>query len=96
MSILSAVIADMAPDAERGIYMGFSGFIQSLGIGVGFFVGMWFLDVLPETRYIWFIFGAIGAITSLGYILLGRMLGPERDLPKNQPEIIQLTLPLEK
>jgi MFS family permease len=97
MSIVSAIIADMSPDKERGIYMGFSGFIQSLGIGVGFFVGMWLLDVLPETRYIWFIFGAIGAITSLGYILLGRMLGPERDLPKHQAEIIQLqSPPLEK
>jgi len=97
MSILSAIIADMAPDAERGIYMGFSGFIQSLGIGVGFFVGMWLLDVLPEARYIWPIFGVIGTVTSVGYVLLGRMLGPERDLPKNQPEIIQLkSLPLEK
>jgi len=97
MSIVSAIIADMSPDAERGLYMGFSGFIQSLGIGLGFFVGMLLLDVLPEPRYIWFIFGAIGAIGSLGYILLGRMLGPERNLPKYQPEIIQLTpLPLEK
>jgi MFS family permease len=87
----------MSPDAERGLYMGFSGFIQSLGIGLGFFVGMLLLDVLPEPRYIWFIFGAIGAVGSLGYILLGRMLGPERNLPKYQPEIIQLTpLPLEK
>lgn len=97
MSIVSAIIADMSPDAERGLYMGFSGFVQSLGIGAGFFVGMLLLDVLPEPRYIWFIFGAIGAIGSLGYILLGRMLGPERNLPKYQPEIIQLTpLPLEK
>lgn len=96
MSIVSAIIADMSPDAERGLYMGFSGFIQSLGIGAGFFVGMWLLDVLQEPRYIWFIFGVITAIGSLGYILLGRMLGPERDLPKYQPEIIQLALPLEK
>ena len=96
MSIVSAIIADMSPDAERGLYMGFSGFIQSLGIGLGFFVGMWLLDVLPEGRYIWFIFGAITAVGSLGYILLGRMLGPERDLPKYQPEIIQIALPLEK
>ena len=97
MSIVSAIIADMSPDAERGLYMGFSGFIQSLGIGAGFFVGMLLLYVMPEPRYIWFIFGAIGAIGSLGYILLGKMLGPERDLPKYQPEMIQLaSMPLEK
>jgi MFS family permease len=97
MSIVSAIIADMSPDAERGLYMGFSGFIQSLGIGVGFFAGMWLLDVLQEPKYIWFIFGVITAIGSLGYILLGRMLGPERDLPKYQPEIIPVgTPPLEK
>jgi MFS family permease len=97
MSIVSAIIADMSPDAERGIYMGFSGFIQNLGIGAGFFVGMWLLDVLAEPRYIWFIFGMITVIGSFGYLLLGRMLGPERDLPKYQPEIIPLgTPPLEK
>jgi len=96
MSIVSAITADMAPDAERGLYMGFSGFIQSLGMGLGFVVGMLLLDVLPEPRYVWFIFGAVSAVGSLGYTVFGRMLGPERDLPHYQPEIIQLALPLEK
>lgn len=96
MSIVSAIIADMAPDAERGLYMGFSGFIQSLGIGAGFYVGMLLLDILQEPRYIWFIFGVVGAIGSLGYILLGRMLGPEKNLPKYDPEMGRLdSLPLE-
>lgn len=88
MSIISAIIADMSPEAERGLYMGFSGFIQSLGMGVGFFGGMWLLDVLPETRTIWLIFGVFGALASLGYIVLSKMLGPERDRPSKQPEII--------
>ncbi len=97
MSIVSAIIADMSPEAERGLYMGFSGFIQSLGMGVGFFVGMWLLDVLPETRVLWLIFGVFGAVASLGYIVLSKMLGPERDRPSKQPETLPIRpLPLEK
>jgi MFS family permease len=88
MSIVSAIIADMSPEAERGLYMGFSGFIQSLGMGLGFFVGMWLLDVLPETRTIWLVFGFFGALSSLGYIVLSKMLGPERDHPSKKAEII--------
>ena len=88
MSIVSAIIADMSPEAERGLYMGFSGFIQSLGMGLGFFVGMWLLDILPETRVLWLIFGAFGAFASLGYLVLSKMLGPERDHPSKRPEIV--------
>ncbi len=91
MSIVSALIADMSPEAERGVYMGFSGFIQSLGMGVGFFVGMYLLDVLPEARLIWLVFGVLGALTSLGYVLLAKMLGPEIGHPAKQPEIIPIT-----
>jgi len=90
MSIVSAIIADMSPEAERGLYMGFSGFIQSLGMGLGFFVGMWLLDILPETRVLWLIFGAFGAFASLGYLVLSKMLGPERDHPSKQPEIVPI------
>ncbi len=90
MSIVSAIIADMSPEAERGLYMGFSGFIQSLGMGIGFFGGMWLLDILPETRVLWLIFGVFGAVASLGYIVLSKMLGPERDHPSTQPEIIPI------
>lgn len=90
MSIVSAIIADMSPEAERGLYMGFSGFIQSLGMGLGFFVGMWLLDVLPDAKVIWLIFGVVGAISSLGYLILSKMLGPERDLPSHKPEIIPI------
>lgn len=97
MSIVSAIIADMSPEAERGLYMGFSGFIQSLGMGLGFFVGMWLLDILPETRILWLIFGFFGAFSSLGYIVLSKMLGPERDRPSKNPDILPMKPPsLEK
>jgi len=103
MSVVSAIIADLSPDAERGIYMGFAGFIQSIGMGIGFFGGMWLLDVLADARYIWLVFGAVGAIGSIGYIFLGRMLGPERnhplvqpEIPPTVPEIMPIGPPLEK
>lgn len=82
MSIISAVIADLAPEDKRGIYMGFSGFVQTLGSGVGFFFGMSLLDVLATSHeWVWPIFGAIGGVTSLGYVLFRRMIGPEKDFP---------------
>lgn len=88
MSIISAVIADLAPEAQRGTYMGFSGFVQTLGGGIGFLVGMWLLSVFPENQFVWFVFGGVGAVTCIGYIAFARMLGPERDGPskKSHPE----------
>lgn len=82
MSIISAIIADLAPEEKRGIYMGFSGFIQTLGGGAGFFFGMGLLDLLPNNHeLVWPIFGAIGAFTSIGYLVFRRMIGPDRDSP---------------
>ncbi len=82
MSILSAVIADMAPEDKRGIYMGFAGFAQTLGMGAGMLVGMWLMGALgDQSAYLWAFFGAVGASTSLGYMLFGRMVGPEKDHP---------------
>lgn len=82
MSIISAIIADFAPEDKRGIYMGFSGFVQTLGGGAGFFFGMALLDILPHNHeLVWPIFGAIGGFTSVGYLVFRRMIGPERDHP---------------
>jgi len=81
MSIVSALIADHAPEAQRGVYMGFAGFVQSLAMGFGFFFGMWLMDVMVERQFIWLIFGLLGSVTSLGYLGLARAMGPERDRP---------------
>lgn len=81
MSILGALVADMAPEAKRGIYMGFSGFIQTLGWGVGMFLGLWMLDVLPHRATMWLIFGAVAIGSSVAYIRFGRMIGPVKDNP---------------
>jgi MFS family permease len=82
MSILSAVIADMAPSSQRGSYMGFSGFIQTMGNGVGFLLGMALLTLLPEASLIWLVFGAIGFVTAFGYVYFASMVGPEHNDPK--------------
>lgn len=82
MSILSAIIADMSPEDKRGIYMGFSGFVQTLGMGAGMLVGMWLLGALgAQSAYLWVFFGAIGVSTSFAYIVFGRMVGREKDHP---------------
>ena len=97
MSIISAIIADLSPEAERGVYMGFAGFIQSLGMGVGLFFGMWLLDIAPEPEWLWPIFGMIGAITSVGYLIFARMISPEQDHPSKYCEPIPIkTIPIEK
>jgi MFS family permease len=82
MSILSAIIADMSPEDKRGIYMGFSGFVQTLGMGAGMLVGMWLLGALgAHSAYLWVFFGALGVSTSFAYVVFGRMVGPEKDHP---------------
>ncbi|MBN1676939.1 MAG: MFS transporter [Candidatus Thermoplasmatota archaeon] len=81
MSILGAIVADMAPEERRGIYMGFSGFMQTLGWGVGMFLGLWMLDVLPQRDTMWLIFGTIAIATSIAYLTFGRMIGPVKDQP---------------
>jgi MFS family permease len=86
MSVVSAIIADLAPEDRRGTYMGFSGFVQTLGSGVGFFFGMWLLSSLDDKAWVWPVFGAIGAITSIGYIYFARIVGPQHNLPSKKQE----------
>ena len=84
MSILGAIIADMAPAEKRGIYMGFSGFMQTFGWGVGMFLGLWMLDILPDRATLWLIFGGIAVASSTAYLFFGRMIGPVKDHPGKQ------------
>ncbi len=84
MSIISAIIADMSPETERGVYMGFSGMIQQIGSGLGFLVGMYLLGILTETSIIWLFFGFVGAASCLGYIYFARKVGPSLDIPKER------------
>lgn len=82
MSVLSAIIADMSPEDQRGIYMGFAGFMQTLGMGIGMLIGMWLLGFLgTNSAFVWVFFGAVGVSTSFAYLVFGKMIGPEKDHP---------------
>lgn len=83
MSMISTIIADFAPVSQRGIYMGFSGLIQTLGNGLGFFFGMWVLSALTVSQkpMIWLVFMAIGMVASIGYIPYARLAGSKIDKP---------------
>jgi MFS family permease len=93
MSIVGAIIADFSPEDKRGIYMGFSGFMQTLGNGLGFFFGMWFLTLLPDAHkeFIWLIFAAVGLVTCVGYIPFSKMIG-DRDKPTKHAGPIMYTV----
>lgn len=84
MSIIATIIADLAPEDKRGLYMGFSGFVQTFGSGIGFLFGMSLLAALSDKALVWLVFGGIGLASSVGYITLKRMLGPEHDRPQDQ------------
>lgn len=86
MSVISTIIADFAPESQRGIYMGFSGLIQTLGNGLGFFFGMWLLNFLPtdQTRFIWLVFMAIGLVASVFYIPYAKLAGTRVDVPASR------------
>jgi MFS family permease len=83
MAIVSALIADMSPESKRGIYMGFSGFVQILGNGIGFLFGVWLYDILDSNskEYVWLAFAAIGMASCVGYPILARMMGRALDRP---------------
>jgi len=82
MSVVSAIIADLAPAAKRGIYMGFSGLIQTMGGGIGMLFGTWLLDILPDKAFVWLAFGGIGAMSAVGYPIFARIVRPDVENPK--------------
>ena len=85
MSVLSAVIADMSPELERGLYMGFSGLVQQMGSGLGFLFGMSLLGAMGTVPVIWVIFATIGGAPVIFYVFFSRMVGPAIDSPTSKP-----------
>ncbi len=85
MSIISAIIADLAPESKRGIYMGFSGLVQTFGGGIGFLFGTWLLDILSDKALVWLAFGAVGAASAVGYPIFARIVRPDVEDPRRRP-----------
>jgi len=85
MSIVSAIIADLAPEAKRGIYMGFAGLVQTSGGGVGYLFGTWLLDTLPDKAFVWLAFGGVGIVSAIGYPVFARIVRPDIENPRERP-----------
>ena len=65
----SAVVADLAPPARRGRYMGAFGLAESFGWSAGPFLGGILLDLFPEDpRSMWGIISSLSLVAAVGFI----------------------------
>jgi len=63
-----SVIGELAPQDQRGRYMGFYGLSQTIGIAMGPLIGGLLLDTFPsDLRLVWAPIGLIAFIAALGY-----------------------------
>jgi DHA1 family multidrug resistance protein-like MFS transporter len=70
-----SVTAEMADPSALGSYFGFGGLALAFGGGLGNFAGGWLYDTaaaLGQPRLPWLTFGMVGAIVTLGLLLLDR------------------------
>ncbi len=65
----SAVVADLAPPARRGRYMGAFGLAESFGWSAGPFLGGILLDLFPDDpRSMWGIISTLSLVAAVGFI----------------------------
>jgi predicted MFS family arabinose efflux permease len=63
-----SVIGELAPQDQRGRYMGFYGLSETIGIATGPLVGGLLLDAFPsDMRLVWAPIASIALIAALGY-----------------------------
>ncbi len=68
--VAMAIAAGLAPEAQRGRYLGAFGLVQSFGWSGGAFLGGILLDYAPTPQVLW------GALTSLGFLAAALFLAP--------------------
>lgn len=74
------LVANMSPENERGRYMGVFGLASSIGFSLGPFTGSVILDVFYSSDVlVWALIGMLGVVAAVGYTILGKKLGAERD-----------------
>jgi MFS family permease len=67
------VIGELAPQDQRGRYMGFFGLSETLGISAGPLVGGLLLDAFPfDLRLVWGPIASIALVAAVGYYLWAR------------------------
>jgi len=63
-----SVIGELAPQDQRGRYMGFYGLSETIGIAAGPLVGGLLLDAFPsDMRLVWAPIASLALIAALGY-----------------------------
>jgi MFS family permease len=63
-----SVIGELAPQDQRGRYMGFYGLSETIGISMGPLVGGLLLDAFPsDLRFVWAPISSIALIAAIGY-----------------------------
>ena len=68
-----SVVADLAPPARRGRYMGAFGLAESFGWSAGPFLGGVLLDALPHSpATMWGIISSFAFVAALGFLIWGR------------------------
>lgn len=68
-----SVIGELAPQDQRGRYMGFYGLSETIGIAMGPLVGGILLDAFPsDLKLVWAPIASIALIAAVGYYWWGR------------------------
>lgn len=81
------LVANMSPENERGLYMGFFGLFTSFGWSLGPFIGGVSIDLLSKSPVLmWGFISSFGVISAIGYILLGRRLPSRLNRVANERE----------
>ena len=78
---LQALGANMAPQGEKGRFLGVQGVFQQMGSSAGILVGSNVIGLLSPVfqQGPWFLVALVAVLSSLGFISLGRRLTPEQD-----------------
>jgi MFS family permease len=81
----TALAAQLAPDAERGRYLGLWGLASNAGFSLGPALGGWLLDRNPGRSLLtWLSMAAIGAAAAAAYCMLGLVLRAGRVAPADE------------
>jgi MFS family permease len=78
---LQALGANMAPQGEKGRYLGVQGLFQQIGSATGILMGSNAIGAISPffQQGPWFIVAATAGVASLGFLSLGRRLSLEQD-----------------
>ncbi|MEM2979180.1 MAG: MFS transporter [Methanomassiliicoccales archaeon] len=80
------LVANMSPERERGLYMGFFGLFTSFGWSLGPFIGGVSIDAFAQSPVLmWGILSSFGLISAIGYLILGRFIPSRVDRVDTPP-----------